>query len=194
MTRKPVVYEGHPIIVEVGIAFGGAIQPSETPILFRYANKIPLLYDEKTDVAWKVITENIDWSYYGVQFPAPLAILVHICGTKIPYKGVGKESVADVPVIESEIENGVRHVARALKTYLIKKRKEEELQKKAITLIKYIPEIARSLAVFVSKPNPATNGVTQELLESKLFELVKMKIGELPKGISSVRDVVLSVE
>ncbi len=194
VTRKPVVYEGHPIIVEVGIAFGGAIQPSETPILFRYANKIPLLYDEKTDVAWKVITENIDWSYYGVQFPAPLAILVHICGTKIPYKGVGKESVADVPVIESEIENGVRHVARALKTYLIKKRKEEELQKKAITLVKYIPEIARSLAVFVSKPNPATNGVTQELLESKLFELVKMKIGELPKGISSVRDVVLSVE
>jgi len=194
VTRKPIVYEGHPIIVEVGIAYGGAIQPSETPILFRYANKIPLLYDEKTDVAWKVITENIDWSYYGIQFPAPLAVLVHICGTKIPYKGVGKESIADVPAIENEIENGIRQVARALKLYLAKKRKEEELHKKVITLIKYIPEVARSLSVFVLKPDPAMNGVTQEVLESKLFELVKAKIGEMPKSISSVKDVVLSVE
>ncbi len=194
VTRKPVVYEGHSMIVEVGIAYGGAIQPSENPLLLRYANKIPLLYDEKTDVAWKVINEEIDWSYYGVQFPAPLAILVHICGTKIPYKGVGKESIADVPVLESEIENGVRQVARALKAYLAKKKKEEELQRKAITIIKYIPEVARSLAVFLTKPQPAVDPVSEEVIESKLFELVKNKLGELPRGIKSVRDVVLSIE
>ncbi len=191
VTRKPVVYEGHALIVEVGIAYGGSIPPSETPILLRYANKIPLLYDEKSDVSWKVVTENIDWSYYGVQFPAPLAVLVHICGTKIPYKGVGKESIADVPVIENEIENGIRQAARSLKKYIIQKRKEEEMQRKAITIIKYIPEVARSLAVFMG--NPHRDKLEQEL-ELKLFEMLKSKLGTIPGNIQSVKDVVLSIE
>ncbi len=191
VTRKPIVYEGHALIVEVGLAYGGSIPPSEHPLLLRYANKIPLLYDEKSDVAWKVITENIDWSYYGIQFPAPLAVLVHICGTKIPYKGVGKESIAEVPVIENEIENGLRQVARALKTYLAKKKREEELQRKVITLIKYIPEIARSLAVFTRASEPKVN---PEDLETKLLELVRRHIGEFPGHIRGVKDVVLSVE
>ncbi len=191
VTRKPVVYEGHSLIVEVGLAYGGQIPPSEHPILLRYANKIPLLYDEKSDVSWKVVTEEIDWSYYGVQFPAPIAILVHVCGTKIPYKGVGKESLAEVPVLEHEIEQGVRQVARALKSYLAKKKKEEELQRKAVTIIKYIPEVARCLAVFTRTSEPQ---IKPETLEEKLFELVKAKLGTLPGNIRSVRDVVLSIE
>jgi len=199
VTRKPVVYEGHSMIVEVGIAYGGEIPPQDHPILLRYANKIPLLYDEKSDVAWKVISENIDWSHYGIQFPAPIAILVHVCGTKIPYKGVGKESIADVPVLENEIENGIRQVARSLKNYLIKKRKEEEMQRKAITIIKYIPEVARSLAVFLRYSlEPAKQSIadppSEQDLENMLFELVKKKLGTLPKNISSPRDVVLSIE
>ncbi len=190
VTLKPIVYEGHSIIVEVGIAYGGAIQPSEQPILLRYANKIPLLYDERSDVAWKVITENIDWSYYGIQFPAPLAILVHVCGTKIPYKGVGKESIADVPEIEHEIEKGIRHVARQLKAYLAKKKREEEMQRKAITLIKYIPEVARCLSVFMN----GDRSKNEQVLKNTLFELVKKKVGTMPPHIRSVEDVVLSIE
>jgi len=191
VTRKPVVYEGHAIIVEVGIAYGGAIQPQEEVILLRFANKIPLLYDEKTDVAWKVVAENIDWKYYGIEFPAPLAVLVHVCGTKIPYKGLGKESIADVPIIEHEIEEGVRAVARSLKLYLVRKQKEEEAIRKAITIIKYIPEVARALATF-AKSNPIN--VDRETLEKKLFELVKMKYGDAIKNISSPWDIVLHTE
>ncbi len=191
VTRKPVVYEGHSIIVEVGIAYGGSIQPSEEVILLRYANKIPLLYDEKSDVAWKVVSENIDWSYYGIVFPAPLAILVHICGTKIPYKGVGKESIAEVPVIEKEIEDGVRQVARALKLYLAKKQREEEIMRKAVTIIKYIPEVARNLAVF-SKANPVR--IDEKELEMKIFELIKHKYGEYLSNISSPYDIVIGIE
>jgi DNA topoisomerase-6 subunit B len=191
ITRKPVVYEGHAIIVEVGIAYGGAIQPQEEIMLLRFANKIPLLYDEKSDVAWKVVAENIDWKYYGIEFPAPLAVLVHVCGTKIPYKGLGKESIADVPIIEHEIEEGVRAVARSLKLYLMRKQREEEAIRKAITIIKYIPEVARALATF-AKSNPVN--VDRETLEKKLFELVKMKYGDAIKNISSPWDIVMHTE
>jgi DNA topoisomerase-6 subunit B len=191
VTRKPVVYEGHPIVVEVGIAYGGAIEHLEEPQLLRFANKIPLLYDEKSDVSWKVVSENIDWNYYDIAFPAPLAILVHICGTKIPYKGLGKESIADVPVIEREIEEGVRVVARSLKLYIMRKHKEEEAMRKAITVMKYIPEVANAMAVFArSNPEP----IDKNLLELKLFELVKARFGDVLKNISSPKDVVVPIE
>ena len=190
VTRKPAVYGGHAFIVEVGIAYGGSIPPSETPMLLRFANKIPLLYDERSDVAWKVVSEKIDWKYYGIQFPAPLAVLVHICSTRIPYKGVGKESIADVPIIEQEIENGIRQVARTLKAYLTRKRKEEEMVRKVVTIIKYIPDVARSLATFTRASKPK---IPPEELEKKLFEIIKSKVGVMP-NIRSPRDVVVSVE
>lgn len=191
VTMKPIVYEGHAVVIEVGIAYGGAIEPSDEPQLLRFANKIPLLYDERTDVSWKVVSENIDWNYYDVAFPAPIAILTHICGTKIPYKGVGKESVAEVPVIERELEEGVRHVARSLKLYLTRKQREEEYMRKAVTIIKYIPEVSIALAAFLrSNPEP----VDPKVIEDKLFELVKRRYGEYIKGISIPRDVVLSIE
>jgi DNA topoisomerase-6 subunit B len=191
ITMKPVVYEGHAIIIEVGIAYGGSIESSEQPQLLRFANKIPLLYDEKSDVSWKVISENIDWSYYEIAFPAPIAILIHICGTKIPYKGVGKESIAEVPVIEHEIEEGVRGVARSLKLYLARKQREEEYMRKAITVIKYIPEVSSALTIFL-KSNPES--IDPKVIENKLFDLVKKRFGDHIKGISSPRDIVLSIE
>jgi DNA topoisomerase-6 subunit B len=147
-TRKPKAYSGHPFIVEVGIAYGGQIQPVEEPTVLRYANKIPLIYDEKSDVIWKVV-EEIDWKRYGVEgFPAPLVVSVHLCSTKVPYKSAGKESIADVEEIEKEIRNGVMEVARELREYLVEKRKEEESKRKAIVYMKYIPEVSRSLAIF----------------------------------------------
>ncbi|MEM1525588.1 MAG: DNA topoisomerase VI subunit B [Ignisphaera sp.] len=191
ITRKPVVYEGHALIVEVGIGYGGAIQPSEQPLLLRYANKIPLLYDEKSDVSWKVISEGIDWKYYEIEFPTPIAILVHVCGTKIPYKGVGKESIADVPVLEHEIEEGIRYIARSLKQYLVKKQREEEAMRKAYSILKYIPEIASALAIFAPS-NPEKIDVN--ILEDKLFDMVKAKYVEVLKSISSIRNIVISTE
>ncbi len=190
VTRRPSAYEGHPFIVEVGIAYGGEIPPSDAPILYRYANKIPLLYDEKSDVAWKVVGESVDWSNYKVSFPAPLVVLTHIASTKIPYKGVGKESVADVPEIERELKLAVQEVARKLKAYLIKKEKEEEVQKKVVTLMKYVPEVSRSLALLSIDPKTRKKKVSEEVLEEKLKEIIAEKLGlrkeELPQVVVEI--------
>jgi len=184
VTRKPSVYEGHSFIVEVGLAYGGAIKPSDKPILLRYANKIPLLYDEGSDVSRKIV-DSIDWSYYNVTFPAPLVILVHICSTKIPYKGVGKESIADVPEIEREIELAIRDVARKLKTYIAKKRKEREEAEKAVAIAKYIPDVANALAkIFEDVP--------KEKIEKELLKLLNKKLKTFK--ITSLDSIVISVE
>ena len=50
--RPPSVYEAHPFIVETAIAYGGQIKPSGEIQLYRYANRIPLLYDVTSDVSY----------------------------------------------------------------------------------------------------------------------------------------------
>jgi DNA topoisomerase-6 subunit B len=173
VTRRPKAYEGHPFIVEVGIAYGGQIPPSNEPILLRYANKIPLLYDEKADVAWKVVDpRNFDWKAYLVTFPAPLAVLTHIASTNVPYKGVGKESVDDVPEIEQELRNALREAARRLRDYLLRKKKEEEAKKRVITFMKYTPEVAKSLATILHKL-----GVNEKDVQAKLLETMRKRLG-----------------
>ncbi len=191
VTRKPSSFEGHPFIVEVGIAYGGELEPRDEPLLLRYANKIPLLYDEKSDVSWKVVKDEIDWSNYGVKFPAPLAVLVHIASTKIPFKGAGKESIADVPEIEREIKLGIQEVARRLKKYIHQKMKEEELKIRIVTYMKYLPEVARSLSILSIDPKTRKPEVSEELIKEKLKEIIARKLN-IPK--EELKDVVIGVE
>ncbi|MBO3769503.1 MAG: DNA topoisomerase VI subunit B [Thermoproteota archaeon] len=145
-SRKPQAYSGHPFIVEVGIAYGGKITPPPdgTPIIFRYANRIPLLYDEANDVAYKVVNRLMNWKRYKIDPRIdPVRIIVHICSTKIPYKTVGKEYVADRPEIEREILNGLRNVCREISSYLSRKRNIERERKRLDVYRKYLPMIIK---------------------------------------------------
>jgi DNA topoisomerase-6 subunit B len=176
ITRKPKAYQGHPFIVEAGIAYGGAIPPSPEPVVLRYANKIPLIYGEKSDVIWKVVSEEMDWKRYGIEEEQPpLVVMVHLCSTKVPYKSEGKESIADVEEIEKEIKLALMDVARQLKAYISEKKKEEEAKKKLITYLKYIPEVSRSLAIFVAgekeKVPEVQNSIREQLLNLVLKKL-----------------------
>ncbi len=188
ITRRPAAYEGHPFIVEVGIAYGGRtpISTDRYPTLLRYANKIPLLYDEGSDVTTRIVKEEINWDNYLVKLPAPIVVLVHLCSTKIPFKGVGKESIADVDVIHKEIKLAILEVARRLRNYLSKKMKEEERRKKLISIIKYIPDITNSLAVILRG-----DSIPREKIVEKLVEIISLKL-EVPKN--EVYDMLKKVE
>ncbi|BFI74123.1 DNA topoisomerase VI subunit B [Sulfurisphaera ohwakuensis] len=177
ITRKPKAYQGHPFIVEAGIAYGGAIQPSPEPIVLRYANKIPLIYDEKSDVIWKVVTEEMDWKRYGIEEEQPpLVVMVHLCSTKVPYRSAGKESIADVEEIEKEIKLALMDVARKLKKYITEKRKEEEAKKRLITYLKYIPEVSRGLALFLVGGDKQKIGDAYSDLREKLLKIALNKL------------------
>jgi DNA topoisomerase VI subunit B len=108
-SSRACIINNRPTIVECGLAYGGNLSYFK---LYRFANKIPLLYDEGSDVAREVISE-VELNKMGVskkqvkeQFSAldsrsdraidllPIHIFFHICSTKIPYKTAGKESIA----------------------------------------------------------------------------------------------------
>jgi DNA topoisomerase-6 subunit B len=142
--RKPTTYEGFPFIVEVGLACSKNIPTEGKILLFRFANKIPLLFDEGSDVSWKVVSTDIDWrNYRVVPGETPVAVFVHLCSTKVPYKTVGKEFIADRPDIEHEILNAIREVARNLKLYLSRKEHLAKERRRLDVFEKYLPKVAQ---------------------------------------------------
>jgi DNA topoisomerase-6 subunit B len=170
VARPPSSYSGFPFLVEVGVAYGGkVIQPGVK--LFRYANRIPLLYDESSDVSFKVLNEELDWKRYHVPQDAPVAVITHICSTKIPYKTVGKEYIADRPEIERDIKNAARESLRRLGVFLSKKGSIEAVQRKMNIYGKYLPLIARFAA---------------ELADEKKAPNYRKLIGEGEAAIGSI--------
>jgi DNA topoisomerase-6 subunit B len=140
--RNPSTYAGHPFVVETAIAYGGEIPKSNNFILYRFANRIPLLYDEASDVSYTVV-KALNWRRYRVKQDMPLAVLVHICSTKIPYKTVGKEFIADRPEVKREILNGIRKVARKLRRFLSKREHVKREKRRLSVFSQYLPKIAR---------------------------------------------------
>lgn len=138
--RPASAYSGFPFIVEMGIAYGGDIK-SGGPHVYRYANRIPLLYDEGSDVVLKVVNDT-DWGRYKVKGDPPFIIVSHICSTRIPYKTAGKENVADRQEIERELRLGLQFLSRKLAAFMSKRGQAEMAKKRANLYAKYIPMIA----------------------------------------------------
>jgi DNA topoisomerase VI subunit B len=140
--RKPSTYAGHPFIIEIAIAYGGGVPKSGYFVIYRFANKIPLLYDEASDVSYRVIS-SMNWRRYKVAPDMPVAIVVHICSTKVPYKTVGKEFIADRPEVRREVANALREVARQLQHFL-SRQEHVHMEKKRLGIFsKYLPKIAQ---------------------------------------------------
>ena len=148
--RKPSTYAGHPFIVEMGIAYGGDVPKKGSFVIYRFANRIPLLYDEASDVSYRVITE-MNWRRYKVAPDMPIAIVVHICSTKVPYKTVGKEFIADRPEVRREVANALREVGRQLQHFLSRQEHVHMEKRRLGVFSKYLPKIAQFSAKLAGK-------------------------------------------
>ena len=175
--RRPSAYGGHPFIVEVAIAYGGQVpSPRSGKItLLRFANRIPLLYDEASDVSRKIIDE-INWRRYRVTPDMPVAVVVHICSTRVPYKTVGKEFIADRPEVRHEITQAIREVARKLQVYLARKERKHVAMKRFSVFKRYLPMIAEFSAKLAGKPRPDVRPLLDKVRESFIQE--EMDSGE----------------
>jgi DNA topoisomerase-6 subunit B len=151
--RRPATYAGHPFIVEVGIAYGGEVPSKGSFLTYRFANRIPLLYDEASDVSVKVIND-MNWRRYKVSPDMPIAILVHVCSTKVPYKTVGKEFIADRPEVRREVANGLREVARQIQHFMTRIEHVDREKKRMGVFSKYLPKIAQFSTSLAGKQRP----------------------------------------
>ncbi len=141
--RSPSVYEGHPFIIETGVAYGGQLSPGAS--IIRFANRIPLLYDERSDVSYRVV-RDLKLKSYGLRQEDPLTFMMHICSTKIPYKTIGKEYIADIDAVRKEIELGFKDCLRELSKKLKRRNRARIHQKREYRLNAYYNFLAETLS------------------------------------------------
>jgi len=160
VTREPSVYAGNPLQVEVGIVYGGDL-PSDQPVeILRFANRVPLLYQQGACAITQAVS-SVDWRRYGLEqrggqgIPfGPAIILVHLASVKVPYTSEAKEAVATVPEILEEIELALKECGRRLKTHLNKKERRAKTSERFDIVQKVLPQIASKSAKIVSKKVP----------------------------------------
>jgi DNA topoisomerase VI subunit B len=160
-SSRVCIVNNRPTIVECGIAYGGDIPSFK---LYRFANKIPLLYDEGSDVAREVVSE-VEINKMGIskkevkeQFAnpdaksdraidlLPIHIFFHICSTKIPYKTAGKESIASEGDLKRNMKICLSDLYRKVSAQIRKELRQKEAESRLHLYKYYIPLIVNAIS------------------------------------------------
>ena len=194
-TRPAKAYRGNPFQVEVAIAYG---RPGEAHVevdksghlhkaangadiaaqlvagkgepvrLLRFANRVPLLYQQASCAITKAVTQT-NWHAYGLHQPkgalpiAPMAILVHIASVWVPYTSESKEAIEPYPEILKEIKLGVQQCARQLAQYLHHEAQLHQEYDRRLYIEKYLPHIGIALQDILALSNDERDSVIGRL-------------------------------
>ncbi|KAL4198195.1 hypothetical protein AMTRI_Chr03g44710 [Amborella trichopoda] len=142
---SPQVFEGHPFLIEAGVSLGGK-DVKQGLNIFRFANRIPLLFEQGADVVTRTAAK-INWSCYKInQSQDKIGVFVSIVSTKIPFKGTGKEYIgADINEIVSAVKTSIQQCCIQLKTKIVKKLQARERLERKRNLTRYIPDASRAI-------------------------------------------------
>jgi DNA topoisomerase VI subunit B len=150
ITRPPAVYRGNPFQVEIGMAYGGNLPAEELVDILRFANRVPLQYQQSACAITKSVL-SIDWRNYGLSqskgaLPAgPMVLLVHIASVWVPFTSESKEAIAAYPEIMRELRLALQDCGRKLSTHIRAHRRAVDEEKKKSYIEKYIPHIGIAL-------------------------------------------------
>ncbi len=155
-TRSPAVYRGNPFQIEVGLAFGGNLAGDATARIIRFANRVPLLYQQSGCSAFKSVMD-VDWRNYGVSQPSgslpvgPLVVMVHMASVWVPFTSESKEAIADYDEIRKEMKLALQECGRKLATYVRRRRRQRMESQRRDIFGRYIPDVAESLATLTGQ-------------------------------------------
>ena len=122
---------------------------SELARVIRYANRVPLLYQQSACAIFKAVFATT-WRHYGISqsrgaLPAgPMAIFVHIASVWVPFTSESKEAIAEYDEIHKEITLALRECGRRLGLFLRRReRAASEFRRRNIFEL-YIEEVAEA--------------------------------------------------
>ena len=205
-TSRTGIINNRPTIIETGLAYGGDINSFK---LYRFANKIPLLYDEGSDVAREVVSE-VEINKMGItkkqakeQFSTnnkeskrdrvievlPIHIFFHVCSTKIPYKTAGKESIASEGELKYYMKSCLSELYRKLSTQIRKELKMKEAENKMKLYKHYLPFIVEAITDSLGIKNSKLNESFSSLIEKHLTKKPNVNsVGDEPGFSASGSD------
>jgi DNA topoisomerase-6 subunit B len=170
-SREPDVYRGRPFQIEAAIAFGGELPHDDTGRVIRFANRVPLLFQQSACSSFKACTETA-WRNYNLSQPrgslpqGPIVIMIHMASVWVPFTSESKEAIADYDEIRKEMKLALMECGRKLGTYLRKRQKMQREAARRDVFERYIGEISKAIN--------AINGTdTKKLYDALLKEAKK---------------------
>ena len=149
-SREPDVYRGRPFQIEAAIAFGGELPSSDAARVIRFANRVPLLFQQSACSSFKAVAET-SWRNYNLSQPrgglpvGPLVIMIHMASVWVPFTSESKEAIADYDEIRKEMKLALMECGRKIGTYLRKKQKMQRETARRDVFERYIGEIAKAI-------------------------------------------------
>lgn len=176
MTRAPNVSQGNPYQVEVGLIFGGNMAADKPVEVLRFANRVPLMYQQGGCLLTKAI-ESVDWRQYGLDQAGgkgvpkgPAAILVHLASTNVQFTSEAKEALADNAEVMEEVRKAMLEMGRGLRKHLEKKKKMAKTKEKFELINDILPAIAAKSAQILEKPIPNLAGSITKIMSAVICE------------------------
>jgi len=176
ITRGPKVSQGNPFQIEVGLVFGGNLSADGPIEVLRFANRVPLMYQQGGCLLTKAL-ESVDWKRYGLEHPGgrgipkgPAAVLVHLASTNVQFTSEAKEAVADNEEVFEEIRRAMLEVGRGLKNHLKKSSQRKKAQEKFELINIILPEISRKSSELLSRQEPDLAPVITKIMDAVFCE------------------------
>jgi DNA topoisomerase-6 subunit B len=149
-SREAEVYRGRPFQIEAAIAFGGELPGDDTARVIRFANRVPLLFQQSACSSFKACIET-GWRNYGLSQPrgslpqGPLVIMIHMASVWVPFTSESKEAIADYDEIRKEMKLALMECGRKLGTYLRKRQKMQREAARRDIFERYIGEVSKAI-------------------------------------------------
>jgi len=173
--REASVHSGHPFIVEAALAYGGNVPREGRIDIMRFANRVPLLYQQGGCAITHAIS-RINWKNYGLEQPqeglpvGPVMVIVHVASTNVPFTSESKDAIADIPAILDEIELAVRDTARDLKNFLSRRKNLERRKEKEEIIKRLLPQLAEKTASILKREKPDIDPVVANIMGNVLIQ------------------------
>ena len=166
------MYRGNPFQIEVGIAYGGSLPGDDLARVLRFANRVPLLYQQSACCSFKAAIEA-SWKNYGLtqsrsSLPSgPLVVMIHMASVWVPFTSESKEAIADYDEIRKEMKLALQECGRKLGTYLRRRMRMKRESQRRDVFARYIGEIARSCESITGSDAKAVYQALLKTAESK---------------------------
>ncbi|MDD4137532.1 MAG: DNA topoisomerase VI subunit B, partial [Methanoregula sp.] len=166
-TRPCSVFSGHPFMVEAAIGYGGKLESEGSAVILRFANRVPLMYQQGACAITECVT-NVNWKAYNLSQQGlpmgPVLILIHVASTNEPFTSESKDAIANIPEIEKEIILALQDLGRELKNFVSRRDKNKLAEDRARAVCAIIPEIAVKVSEIVEKPLVDTSPIEGKLM------------------------------
>jgi len=176
VTRETRVTQGNPFQIEVGLVFGGDLV-SDSPIeILRFANRVPLMYQQGGCLLTKAV-ESVDWKRYGLDQPGgrglpkgPAAVLIHLASTNVQFTSEAKEAVAVNEEVLGEVRRALMEVGKGLKNHLKKSSQRKKAQEKFELINVILPEISQKTSQILDRDEPDLAPIITQIMNAVFCE------------------------